>query len=243
MDTIRGRVKHSFTLIELLVVVGLSALILGLGIPAFNRMMRGNKVEESSRSIKLGLEQAQLRAASERRHVAAIFPNGADADVSSALHSSRLGGYRLAYVKKEASGSGDSYTYAFDKWLDSKWRNAPDGAMLVKVVTSEPATGKNISDCSTKVNEALAGAGNFVAVSGVKDDNGAAVDVGANTAVIFTPYGGITAGNKLYLVVSETAANGDDISYPSTGTSGETANYFVLKVNNLTGRVEYYGNE
>lgn len=236
MNTGRGYHKRPFTLIELLVVAGLSALILGLGIPAFGRMMQGNRVEECSRSIKLGLEQAQLRAASERKYVAVILPNGNDSKVSEALHTSRLGGYRLAYVKKDKAGDGG---YKFDKWADSDWRNAPSGAMLLKIDDSSFGSG-SVTNCPTKTTADFAGASNLQEVDGVKDDNGNSLQTGDRNAIVFTPYGNTVGDNKLYLLISETAVNGGDIAYPSTGKSGETINYLVLRVNNLTGRVEYY---
>ena len=239
MSTSRGYHKQPFTLIELLVVVGLTSLLLGLGIPAFNRMMQGNKVEECSRSIKLGIEQAQLRAASERRYVAVIFPNGSDTDVADSLRNYRLGGYRLAYVKKDNSGDGG---FDFDKWADSGWRNAPAGAMLVNIKTSPFASG-NFDDCPVKTTAAITGANRLQSVAKVKNDSGDAIKTGDNCALIFTPYGNTVGGSKLYFLISETAVNGSDIAYPSTGQSGKTANYMILRVNNLTGRVEYYSNE
>lgn len=238
MSTLRGY-KKSFTLIELLVVVGLSALILGLGIPAFNRMMRGNKVEECSGSIKLAIEQAQLRAASERRYVAVVFPNGA---VNDSLKSYRLGGFRLAYVTKNTSGDGG---YTFAKWVDGGWKNAPDGAILSQVRTSPytPETNGDIKGCTAKVTDALAGASELKSLS-VKDDSGNALNAGTHNALIFNPYGGTAGNSKLYLLITEAVVNGDAVVYPSAGTTGgnRSANYLVLKVNNLTGRVEY-GNE
>ena len=91
MDNIL-RYGRRFTLIELLAVVALISMLMALGVPAFARMIRGNKVDECARNIKLALEQAQMRAASERRHVAVIFPNGSSVD--SSLNPYRLSGFR-----------------------------------------------------------------------------------------------------------------------------------------------------
>lgn len=244
--------RRGFTLIELLVVVSLMSLLLALGMPAFYRMARGNKVEECARNIKLGLEQAQLRAASERRYVAVVFPNGS---VDSSLDRYRLGGFRLAYVKKETSGGNT--TFAFKRWIDTAWRNAPSGAILAKVDTASftPSNGY-VTDCTAAAGDALKGATKtdstadppvttaiFAPLSGVKPDDsegGSSLNVGDNCAVIFSPYGGTIVSAKLYLLVSEAEINGGSIKYPSGGTTnGRTANYLVLKVNNLTGRVEY----
>ncbi len=244
--------RHGFTLIELLVVVSLTSLLLALGMPAFSRMARGNKVAECARSIKLGLEQAQMRAASERRYVAVIFPNGS---VDDTLKPYRLGGFRCAYVVKDSSDN-----YSFKQWLDNGWRNAPAGAILAKVGTKankfKPDSGSDgcITDCTKKttaamegVTETTTGGGSetttklFKGIS-LKDDSGNALNAGSNCALIFKPYGGVESGAKIYLLVSEAEINGDEIGYPSAGGAGlnRTANYLVLKVNNLTGRVEYF---
>ena len=235
--------RHGFTLIELLVVVSLTSLLLALGLPAFSRMARGNKVEECARSIKLGLEQAQLRAASERRYVAVIFPNGKVADkVSNDLSRYRLGGFRSVYVVKDSSGN-----YKFKQWLDSGWRNAPSGAILAKVGTKDfnPDADGYVTSCpSTIAVELDVSEGedkSLKSLAAIKDDSGNSLLAGDNCALIFSPYGGVVSGSKLYLLISEAEINGDSISYPSAGGAGlnRTANYLVLKVNNLTGRVEY----
>ena len=50
------------------------------------------------------------------------------------------------------------------------------------------------------------------------------------------------SSSKLFLLISEAVVKGDNVAYPTAGTVGEgrTSNYKVLKVNNLTGRVEFY---
>jgi len=232
------RYGSRFTLIELLAVVALISLLMGIGVPAFSRMIRGSRVDECARNIKLGLEQAQMRAASERRYVAVIFPNGKDSDVDNTLRAYRLGGFRSAVVNKDSDTS-----YAFVRWLDTDWRNAPDGALLTRIGTSEfTTTDGDVTGCTKKANDVLDGADSLKKITSVKDDGGSTLKVGENTSFVFTPYGGVVGGKKLFLLVSEAVVEGDDIKYPTAGTLGSnrTSNYKVLKINNLTGRVEFY---
>lgn len=241
MDRIE-RYRTRFTLIELLAVVALISLLMAIGVPAFSRMIRGSRVDECARNIKLGLEQAQMRAASERRYVAVIFPNGKDDDVDTTLRAYRLGGFRSAFVNKNGGN------YDFVRWLDAEWRNAPNGAILTRIDTSEFTTSEgDVTGCTAKATDVLKGAKTdaderLKKVTGVKNDDGNAISVGENTSFVFTPYGGVVGGKKLYLLVSEAVVEGDNIKYPTAGTSGSnrTSNYKVLKINNLTGRVEFY---
>lgn len=227
------RYKRRFTLIELLAVVALISMLMMVGVPAFARMIRGSKVDESARNIKLALEQAQMRAASERCYVAVIFPNG---DVTDSVVPYRLGGFRTAYVKKKAGGG-----YEFSKWVDPEWRNAPSGALLVKIDTGSFSTTDNdVTGCTEKSDDDLEGANALKEITGVKEGN-SELKVGKHTAVIFTPYGRIEGGKKIYLLVSEAVVNGENITYPTATVTGSnrTSNYKVLKINNLTGRVEF----
>ena len=234
MDRIE-RYRTRFTLIELLAVVALISLLMAIGVPAFSRMIRGSRVDECARNVKLALEQAQMRAASERRHVAVIFPNGGS--VSSSLEPYRLGGFRTAYV----TDSG-----AFTGWADTEWRNAPNGAILVEATASAgsiPSAGNPLTAGPADMTKNLVGAGNLKAVTGVKEIKNndpntrdtVDLNVGGNSAIIFTPYGGTGGTSKLYLVFSEAVVDGVNIKYPNPNT-----NFKVLKINELTGRVEFY---
>lgn len=238
------RYRNGFTLIELLAVVALISILMAIGVPAFARMIRSSRVDDTARSIRLALEQAQMCAADERRYVAVIFPNGptgsGSGKVSEKLTSYRLGGYRLAYVRKVSKNR-----YEFVDWVDgSDWSNAPGGAVLTQIAISKftASDAGDVSGCTQKITDKLKGCDKLNAVTGVKDDDGKDIDVGDDCAVIFNKYGGTENTSKLYLLISEASVNGDDIAYPAADgrpSSGKTVNYRVLKVNNLTGRVGF----
>lgn len=242
MGAIHGYCRRAFTLVELLMATGIAALIMGLGIPAFSRMTRGHQLENCAKNIKLGIEQAQMRAASERRYVAVIFPNGPDANVSPSIRQYRLGGFRLAYVRKDSDNGG----FSFVGWLAPGWNNAPTGAGIAKITANETLIKETIDGCYDSTFSAMVDENDnpcLQSVTGIKDEAGQDLHAGSNNALILTPYGNTVGTSKLYLVISEMSHNGDAIVYPSTGKNDETDSYLVLKVNNLTGRVEYYSNE
>ena len=236
MSTVHDN-RKVFTLIELLVVISIGILLTSLAVPTFRSMTRANLVGECAGSIKSVLERARVRAVNERCFVAAVFPNGG---VSEALKPCRLGGFRLAYVEMSVSGK-----YTFLKWLDPEWRRTAAGALLSRVDSSVfIPEGGDITGCTAKITDALAGAaGCFEEISGLKDDDGSTVlDAGEHCALIFTPQGNVVGGGKCYLLISEARTGvGDSIVYPVAVVSGSSrsANNIVLKLNKLTGIVEY----
>ena len=227
--------KKRFTLIELLAVIGVGILLTALAVPAFRSLTQSDRVAEGAADIKNALERARVRAVNERCHVAVILPNGA---VSAALQPYRLGGCRLAYVEKTVSGE-----YAFVKWLDPEWRKMSAGALLSQVGTSAfVPDGGDITGCTLKLTDALAGADtSLTAVSGIKGDDAAALDAGEYPALIFTPQGDAVGGGKCHLLISEAQTEGDAIVYPVAVVPGpgRSARNIALKLNKLTGIVEY----
>jgi len=242
-------IRGHFTLIELLAVIGIASVILSLALPAFTRMVSGNKVDEMAGRLKLGLEQAQSLAATENRYVALLLPNGSDSAVNAASRKYRLGGYRPAFVER----SGSSYT--FDRWVDDHdWKNVPDEAVLARVVdsanssalpqiSSEVSTGEDaeipssdgkigISGCPAAVTGGYSGSSLMAIGSNPAGANSATL------AVIFNPRGGIMNGSDLYFVVAAAKVEGTAVSYPAEDSLGPV-DYRILMLHQYTGRVEF----
>ena len=124
------RKRRNFTLIELMVVMLLMGLIMTLMLPSFNRMIRGNKVDQLASGLKLGMEQAQSHAATSRKYVAMVLPNkmsewGASDTGENAVRPFCFGGYRLAYVERE--GAKGSNLWKFVRWVPNQdWKNMPE---------------------------------------------------------------------------------------------------------------------
>lgn len=252
------RNRRRFTLIELLVVMLLMGLIMSLMLPAFNRMIRGNRVDQLASGLKLGLELAQSNAVRARRHVALVLPNDRSAWGGSGSTAQdealRLvqpfshGGFRLAYVK--ASGSGDDWEFV--RWVPGQeWKNAPDGAMLVRVMGKEDDESDfnafQVGEAVTDVAEDLDSNSEFEPLANLTNLNDGDVsdhDVD-HCLIVFSPYGGLVDDQDLRLVIAEALPSGNDILYP-TQEAGGTAdnprpvNWKMLSINKFTGRVEYY---
>ena len=233
-----GRIHRNFTLIELMAVMLLMGVLMVMMLPAFNRMIRGNKVDQVTSNLKLGLEQAQARAVSSRRPVALVLPTKQNDWTSDAdrrvVYPFCYGGYRLAYV--EADGAD----WKFLRWVpDSEWKNAPEGAMLVRVLVSSDTDYDTIKEGdgidSALANPQTGSLSNLMTVTGVKIGS-AAVDVGG---LVFSPYGGLKSDKDMRLAVAEAVPSGSSVIYPSRDSTGPV-NWLMLSINKFTGRVSYY---
>lgn len=262
----KERGRRRFTLIELLVVMLLMGLIMSLMLPAFNKMIRGNRVDQLASGLKLGLEQAQSQAVRSRKYVALVLPNDRsqwEEGSLSLVQPFSHGGFRLAYV--EPSGSD----WRFVRWVQGQeWKNAPDGAMLVRVMGKGDDKEDDKEDKSdfnafqegeavTGVAEDLDSNSEFKPLANLKKLKYDEVDEEGTPAkkekpsvdhclVVFSPYGGLMGDQDLRLVIAEALPNASDgIDYP-TKEAGETedesgpVNWKMLSINKFTGRVEYY---
>ena len=251
------RCRTNFTLIELLVVMLLMGMLMTLMLPAFNRMINGNKVEQLASNLKLGLEQAQSHAVTSRRYVALILPN----PQMKTNEEYWLGGCRLAYVdrRRGSVSFGEDGRPVFDRntrwvfssWVpDLTWREPVDGAKLLLLLGAddtgydsfEAGEGLTVPDRITNVTmDRLIGIEDYLAVEGGSRSN---VD---HAAIIFSPYGGVVGRpgvsddyNNLRLAVVEALANGNNLIFPSRDASNHPTNYMVLELNRFTGRVKYH---
>lgn len=209
--------RRRFTLIEVLVVIGIAGLLLTLIGPAFNRMTRGNDVENHASGLKQGMERASSLAAASRRYVALLLPNKIDSsNKSKEAYPYQRGGYRLGYVTQ-----GNSGTYTLDGWIpDSEWRNRSRGAYLYSV-----SKVSSIKKPTAKVKEddyesEVAGASSLL--HEIQDDGCSYL------AVIFSPYGDV-----------RTPASETELIFLVAGVNTTESDYMALRLNTFSGKVEF----
>jgi len=203
------RSRKHFTLVELLVVLAIIGVVMVLVLPAFNRMINGNKVDQWTGNLKLGIEQARSLAASRRTTAGlAIVSNGS-------LYPNKTA-YRLAQKEKGVW-----------QWApDSAWK-VMDGAILVATDSSAVTVPNKGTDVSTKIKK----------LATFTDLKMQTSDSSAVSGIEFSYNGGTTDASDLFLMVAEGELDGTNIVYYTPETT--TDNLLKLKLNGLTGRVEY----
>lgn len=233
---------NKFTLVELLVVICIASLLMGVVLPAFNRMVTGSAVDRLASNLKLRLERAQSQAASSRRHVALILPHGTTSTwTDSQEQAARLGGSRMCYV----DWNPESSVATFRSWVpDEEWSTPERGAYLVYVTNQSSqiaATGNAQSMGTNSGLDTLVYNGSVAADAKPLKDVSSTLSPSAtsspvNCAIVFSPNGNIRSSDDVYLVVAEAMNDGSSLIFPG----GAIHNYRVLKVNRVTGKVEYY---
>lgn len=244
---------NKFTLVELLVVICLASLLMGVVLPAFNRMVTGSAVDRLASNLKLRLERAQSHAASSRRHVALLLPQGTVADSWSPeerVVKAALGGSRMCYVD-DVKIEGNEYSSEFKRWIpDEDWVQPERGALLVAISAEDPvdAEGKlktadieYLEHNTSATGTVLQGESKNKPLKRINKirfvETSATETSVADSAIIFSPKGGIRSTADVYLVIAEAMISDDNkVIYPG----GELHNFRVLKINRLTGKVEYH---
>lgn len=242
---------NKFTLVELLVVICIASLLMGLVLPAFNRMVTGSAVDRLASNLKVRIERAQAHSASSRRYVALMLPNGSDWSTDTHVKNSRLGGSRMCYVddvKIEGEGENKEYTAQFARWVpDEDWITPERGALLVAVSSSDPVDAAgNLDSSVTYIKHGKEMTGSIVNGSkeakplkktkGVKFSSSEGEKDVSDSAIVFSPRGGVRSTADVYLVIAEAMVDSGNVLYPG----GQINNFRVLKINRLTGKVEYH---
>lgn len=230
---------------ELLAVIAIVSVLFTVMLPGFKKMLTGNAVERAAADLKLGLEKAQAEAISSRRYVALILGTN---QISGLGNQYKLGGYRIAYVRKDLDDTGKR-EYTFDSWVpESLWKTAHSEARLIKTIAdtknfsespfmndSTERTGIKIGSGATPQSVTIAS----IQIAGLQEV--LKYDGTSNkpeTAVIFSPYNGIVGGKNLQFIIAECIEDNGSLFFPNRDTDGPL-NYFVLQLNCYTGRLSY----
>lgn len=205
--------KRMYTLVEMLVVMAIAAIIMALGIPAFQKLASGDKLAGSASLIKGYVEQAQSRAVTNRRHVAVVF------DQTGRNFKGQGQGIGMCFADKVSDTN-----FNFGGLVDGvSWTQLPSGILLI----------------DSNLNGTFGAPPNSIP-NGLPNTGSINWDSHNYSALIFSPYGDIIyPANQIYFKLAEGIITGtNNIVYTNLDTDGRPADSLRLQVNRFTGKTE-----
>lgn len=215
-------IKRTYTLIELLVVVSIMALLLGIGLPAFNAMTKGQGVNAAAREVGAILRMTQAFAIGNNKYAAVIFAGrGSDTSPNDVLDLKyNLRSFRPCVIEKTSSGNLE-----FDSWVSgTQWRFLPVGTMMC-YSTASPYPVYDTQSVQ-KVD--------FSDITSTSGANSVTVN---NMAVVYGPSGSLAKCNSLSYSPTLYIREGAYTSGKAVVTNAD--NKMMLQINQYTGRITY----
>ena len=212
-------IKKAFTLIELLLVVGLMATLMGIALPAFSKMAKGNGITLASRTISGKINGARAYAITKRAYVGLVFATvGGEAvgDVPNVIRNTCCRPAIFTYA---------SSNYTFVKWVDGEgWEKMPTG-----VTFGGDASSGKVGALSTGVSVPMP-----KSAFNDLDSSFSGSTIANVNCLMFTP-GGMTKNTGFSISIWEATAT----SVGTQPTITNTNNYVKITINRFTGRLSY----
>ena len=162
--------RSRFTLVELLAVMVIMVIIMGIAIPAFDKLTLGTGVDAAARMVGSQLRLTRQHAITKRKIVGLLLPRS---EITSPGNVSYA-----AFRACEVDSTG-----AFVEWIqDAKWEYLPTGTIIAEADQDSGIDAAGPDDDSPTL------------VSGVPDSSG---DV---RAVVFRPTGRIMGLQKIVTI-------------------------------------------
>jgi Tfp pilus assembly protein FimT len=178
--------KSCFSLIELLSVMAISVVLIGISVPAFHTLMKGQNVEIAARTTGSQLKAIRSYAITNRTYAALIIPTTQD------LPST--------YLYKTFRPCTVNSNNVFQKWIyGERWDFLPTGTAILDVDNNSGYDAGNFTAAST--------------ITGIDfSDIGGTTD--SAKGIVFTPVGK-SSGSRKFVVVGDSLVLEDGIDSTS----------------------------
>lgn len=210
------RACRPYTLVEILTVIAVVSILLGISLPAFEKLAKGQGVDLAARQMSAKLRGARAYAVSKGKNVALIFPNGDGTETLPEKYLNRS--YRPAIV------TGSQSPYTFESWIDGeKWEFLPTGTLLIDIDDTENLGSVNGFSNASEVNGVAVGDMQGVAAGATSD---------SMKAIVFEAPGNLDT--TAYCVLNEGQRSGGSIVRTNQASPG-----ISIGVNRFTGRISF----
>jgi prepilin-type N-terminal cleavage/methylation domain-containing protein len=224
-----------FTLVELLMVILVIGVLMGIGLPAFNRMMTGQGVNGGARQVGGMIKMTRAYAVGNSKYAAVIFPTNDSIFTGVDIP---LKYYFTSYRPCEVTYDGS--TCKFVRWIPAtKWNFVPTGTVIDFY---DDTSGDHITVKNGKAVEEVDFSDIEGVASGAND-----VDVPATAAIVFKPSGNSNfSSSEIKIKVQEGQYSGSTVILKNVNTTPgdtdereEAFNNIGIEVNPYTGRISY----
>ena len=235
--------SHRFTLVEMMVVVVIITIVVGISIPAFQKMGSGSSVRAGTRVLAAQIRLTRQFAISQRRTVALLVPGN---EISALADELCYVAMKPAIVTRDPD---DSRKFKFFEWVDgTRWLYIPRGAVIAELDEdvgiadggTYEATPHETASVLTTVTVVLD------KLKELDEDLSGTTDVDVR-AIVFSPTGRVLGLSSANATVAQIMYDSDTSGDWICRDKGEdladnpgrcTSNQFNIGVNSFTGRIK-----
>ena len=226
---------HFYTLTELLVVVAIAAILLGLTMPAFTVLIKGNAMTSATNELSAKIKAARAYAVTNNCYTALLFPDG-----TFFKDNFRFRSYRPCILNKVPNPAGSDFSYEFDSWIEGEnWTLIPPGIVFAQNnEANSNITFKAVANSPMKSADVTSGTNPAISVTipaNMSDLSETHPSQTISRAMIFRPDGQLH--ESIVLALQEGSVIDGNIT--ASQAVGQIV-YYPIFINKRSGKISYF---